>query len=62
MAIVESSADAAEAMRSLMGLLRLDDDAHAVVVLDMQVRRWTQEARQRIKQERDELRAALDVP
>ena len=59
--MVESSADPAEAVRGLMTLLQLDDETHAMLVLDMQVRRWTQQDRQRIKQERDELRATLDV-
>ena len=62
MAVIESSEDSAEAGRALVSLLGLAEEGHAMVVLDMQMSRWTRQQRQRITDERDELRATLAAP
>jgi len=59
MAVLESSEDPDEARRRLASLMGIAEEAHAGVVLDMQMSRWTRTERQRITAERDELRAVL---
>lgn len=60
--VVSSAASDDEARDALMALLELAEPFMAQAVLDMQVRRWTQESRQRMQTERDELRSDLREP
>lgn len=55
--VVSSAATADEARAALVVLLDLQESFVADAVLDMQARRWTQEACQQMRTERDELRA-----
>lgn len=57
---VSSAATEDEARDALVALLDLREPFMAQAVLDMQTRRWTQEARQRMRAERDELAAWLN--
>jgi DNA gyrase/topoisomerase IV subunit A len=57
--VVSSAASEDEARNGLMALLDLTEPFMAQAVLDLQVRRWTQESRQRMQTECDELRVHL---
>ncbi len=59
LAVLESCATDADARTDVAALLGVDEWT-ALAVLDLQLRRFTGQSRDRIKRERDELQATLD--
>lgn len=58
-AVLAAASSDEEAQAAVVALLDLEQPVHAIAVLDMQMRRLTEQSRQRSRLEYDELVAAL---